>query len=60
MTTPILAREGLSVGDIIEGPAIVEQFDTTTVIEPGDSAQVDEMGNLIIRVQLLAGGCELL
>jgi N-methylhydantoinase A len=30
------------------GPAIVEQADTTTVIEPGWRAEVDDRGNLIL------------
>jgi N-methylhydantoinase A len=33
------------------GPAIVEQLDTTTVIEPGDGARVDALGNLEITVR---------
>jgi len=32
------------------GPAVIQQFDTTTVIEPGASATVDGIGNLRIRV----------
>jgi len=57
LDTPILARHALQSGDTIDGPAIVEQLDTTTVIEPGDRAVVDARGNLIIT---LGGGvgCE--
>lgn len=50
LVTPVLARHALLPGDTIAGPAIIEQFDTTTVIEPGDSARVDAMGNLIIAI----------
>ena len=50
LDTPVVARQALVPGDHISGPAIIEQFDTTTVIEPGDSAVVDPMGNLIITV----------
>jgi N-methylhydantoinase A len=32
------------------GPAILEQLDATTVIHPGDRAQVDALGNVIIDV----------
>ncbi len=32
------------------GPAIVEQLDTTTVIEPGDKVSVDAHSNLMIEV----------
>ena len=37
-------------GASFEGPAIVEQFDTTTVIHPGQRAEVDEFGNLLIVI----------
>ena len=33
-------RDGLRAGDVVEGPAIVEQTDTTTLIEPGWLAEV--------------------
>jgi len=33
------------------GPAIVEQLDSTTVIEPGDRVRVDALGNLEITVR---------
>jgi hypothetical protein len=33
----------------------VEQLDATTVIEPGDRARVDALGNLEITVRALAG-----
>jgi len=44
--TPIYVRERLKPGNMIEGPAIIEQYDTTTVIPPGWSAKVDEFGSL--------------
>jgi N-methylhydantoinase A len=50
LDTPIVAREALHPGESIDGPAIVEQLDTTTVIEPGDSAVIDAHGNLIITL----------
>jgi N-methylhydantoinase A len=46
----VLARDGLIAGCRVEGPAIVQQFDATTVIEPGAVATVDPVGNLRIRV----------
>ncbi len=48
--TPIYRREGLPRGAAFAGPAIVEQLDATTVIEPGDRVAVDAMGNLIITI----------
>jgi len=50
LDTAVYAREGLRPGDSIAGPAIVEQLDATTLIEPGDAARVDGAGNLIIAV----------
>src|SRR5207245_514831 len=49
--TPIYRREGLPAGTVLTGPAIVEQLDATTVIEPGDHARVDAFGNLEITVR---------
>jgi N-methylhydantoinase A len=48
--TPIYDRNLLTAGMPIEGPAIVEQHDTTTVVYPGDVAIVDNAGNLLITV----------
>ncbi|MEZ4504028.1 MAG: hydantoinase/oxoprolinase family protein [Dehalococcoidia bacterium] len=46
--TPIVARAGLVPGDTIEGPAIVTQLDTTTLVSPGWRATVDAAGNLVL------------
>jgi N-methylhydantoinase A len=35
---------------VIEGPAIIEQLDSTTVIPPGVRAEVDEWLNVRIHV----------
>ncbi len=48
--TPILRRETLGPGSVLQGPAIIEQLDTTTVLPPGFSAAVDDTGNLIIDI----------
>ena len=44
----IYERAKLRAGDAIKGPAIIEQFDSTTVVLAGQSAEVDDIGNLII------------
>ena len=49
-TSPILRRESLGPGSTLEGPAIIEQLDTTTVLPPGFRAAVDDTGNLIVDV----------
>ena len=48
--TPIIDRASLDRGATLAGPAIVEQPDTTVVIEPGATAVVDSLGNLVISV----------
>lgn len=48
---PAYARQRLLAGNTIEGPAIVEQFDSTTVLLPGQSAEVDAFGSLVIGTQ---------
>ena len=45
----VYAREALPLDARIEGPAVVQQIDATTVIEPGAAAAVDAIGNLRIR-----------
>ena len=44
------ARTVSSADAQIDGPAIIQQFDATTVIEPGATATLDAVGNLRIRV----------
>ena len=46
--TPFFERELLRAGDRFVGPAIVEQYDTTTVIPPGLAAEIDGHGNIVI------------
>jgi N-methylhydantoinase A len=47
--TAVYARLDLPVGTIIEGPAILEQPDTTVLIEPNLIGKVDAFGNTIIE-----------
>jgi N-methylhydantoinase A len=46
---PIYDRYSLPAGATVTGPAIVEEFDSTTVVHPGYAALVDEVGNLRIE-----------
>ncbi|GAA1668025.1 N-methylhydantoinase A [Citricoccus zhacaiensis] len=41
-------RGRMGVGTAFEGPAVIEQYDTTTVVPPGFSGVVDEAGNIVI------------
>ena len=47
--TPVYRREALPETAEFEGPAIVEQLDTTVVVEPGFLARRDAMGNLLLE-----------
>jgi N-methylhydantoinase A len=47
----VFERENLAAGAMFVGPAIIEQFDSTTVIPPATTAEVDTYMNIIIRVQ---------
>ena len=49
--TAIFARLELPVDAVVPGPAILEQPDATTVVEPGLAARVDRLGNIIIERQ---------
>jgi N-methylhydantoinase A len=44
----VYARERLRAGNVIKGPAIIEQMDTTTAVAPGMVARVDPCLNLIL------------
>lgn len=45
----VYERDGLDIGVSLSGPAIVEQFDATTIVPPGWDARVDTFGNLILE-----------
>ena len=49
--TKIYARSKLLAGNIVPGPAIVEQLDSTIVIPPNYSGFVDKQQNLMISKQ---------
>lgn len=53
--TPIYDREKLGRNAVIDGPAIVEQSDTTVVIPPSMSARVDAYLNIVIDVGAASG-----
>ncbi|MEL6996836.1 MAG: hydantoinase/oxoprolinase family protein [Pseudomonadota bacterium] len=45
---PVFRREALLAGHVIDGPAIVDQLDCTSVILPGQHATTDRLGNMLI------------
>ncbi|MBY0264828.1 MAG: hydantoinase/oxoprolinase family protein [Burkholderiales bacterium] len=52
----VYERRRIKPGVTFYGPAIVEQADTTTVIEPGWRAEVDGRGNLVLSMGILSQG----
>ncbi len=50
LDTPVFDREALRAGTRLEGPAIVQQLDSTIVVPPGVTAEVDP--HLIIRMTI--------
>ncbi|MCP4330171.1 MAG: hydantoinase/oxoprolinase family protein [Alphaproteobacteria bacterium] len=49
--TSIYRRRQIGPGIAFSGPAIIEQLDTTVVIEPGNAFVADDQGNLVITVE---------
>ena len=46
----VYQRDHLQTGNRIDGPCLIEEYASTTVVMPGDRVEVDEFGNLIIEV----------
>jgi N-methylhydantoinase A len=48
---PVYRREALLAGHRVQGPAIIDQLDTTSLVFPDQSAEVDRYGNLIVSLR---------
>ncbi|HET7671506.1 MAG TPA: hydantoinase/oxoprolinase family protein [Burkholderiales bacterium] len=48
--TKVFSRAALRAGNRFEGPALVEEYGSTTVVPPGARLEVDQHGNLLIEV----------
>ncbi|HEY7713381.1 MAG TPA: hydantoinase/oxoprolinase family protein [Candidatus Binatia bacterium] len=48
--TTVYDRSRLLQGNVIEGPAIIEEIASTTVVEPGDTVTVNAFGHLVIQL----------
>lgn len=46
--TSIRTRDSLSAGGTVVGPAVIEEWSTTTLVGPGRQASLDELGNIVI------------
>ena len=44
----IYERDLLGAGSVLEGPAIVEEPSTTTLVAPGQRLEVDQLGNMMV------------
>jgi N-methylhydantoinase A len=49
MDGAIYDRAKLKAGDIVKGPAIISEMDSTTVVFPAHTAEVDKFGLILIR-----------
>jgi N-methylhydantoinase A len=47
---PVWRRESLPVGFALTGPAVIEEYGSTTVLGPGDAATIGALGEITIRV----------
>jgi N-methylhydantoinase A len=47
--TAVYWRPLLRAGDVLAGPAIIEEYGATVPVHPGFAARVDEFGNLLVR-----------
>ncbi len=55
LEAPVYRRERLPPGGRFAGPAVLEQLDATTVIEPGNHVEVDPLGNLAVTIDAPGG-----
>jgi N-methylhydantoinase A len=51
--TPIYDRSRLQAGHRLAGPALVQEYASTTVVLPGDTVAVDALGNLDITLEVV-------
>jgi N-methylhydantoinase A len=50
LATPVYARSKLAAGTVIDGPAVIEEMSSTTLLIPDQRAAVDKIGNIIIKL----------
>jgi N-methylhydantoinase A len=49
--TAVYDRAALLAGNVIGGPAVIEEAASTTVVEPGDEVSVNAYGHLVMRLR---------
>jgi N-methylhydantoinase A/oxoprolinase/acetone carboxylase beta subunit len=47
---PYVERESLAVGERLEGPMVITEWDSTTVVPPRSTVTVEETGDLVISL----------
>jgi N-methylhydantoinase A len=50
LEAPVFHRDALLQGNVIDGPAIIEEAASTTVVPPGDAVRVNQYGHLVISL----------
>ena len=53
--TAVFDRKNLEYGHVLKGPAIVGEYSATTLVPPDFICEVDEFGNLVLRLSPLEG-----
>jgi N-methylhydantoinase A len=48
VSTPLYWRPQLAPGDVVAGPAVIEEYGATVPVHPGFAARVDRFGNLLV------------
>jgi len=46
--SPIWDRLGLEAGHVVQGPCVISEMDSTTLVHPGYRAEIDDIGNILI------------
>jgi len=49
--TPVFDRDDMPAGAMFSGPAVIDQFDSTTVVPPNTTAVIDEWMNILIHLK---------
>jgi N-methylhydantoinase A len=49
LVTSIFMRDSLNAGELVQGPAVVDEWTMTTVVPPGWQAGCDDHGNLVLE-----------
>jgi N-methylhydantoinase A len=47
----VYARGEMAANDTVKGPAVIEEMDSTIIVNPGQTAKIDARGNVVIEVQ---------